>query len=117
VKIGVLGQQLQLLVEHLEALLGNLVGHHVVDGDLQMVEPGAVQPLDAFRRQQIAVGDHPGDHAALANVRHDPVEVGMQQRFAAGDGDDRGAQLASWSSRWNITSRATGFEKSSYSLQ
>ena len=41
VEVGVLGEQLQLLVEHLEALLGDLVGLDVVDRDLHVVEPGA----------------------------------------------------------------------------
>ena len=64
VKVGVLGQHLQLLVEHLEALLRHVVGHDVVDRDLQVIEPGVVQALDALRHQQVAVGDHAGDHAA-----------------------------------------------------
>jgi hypothetical protein len=117
VKIGVFGQQLQLLVEHLQALLGHLVGHHVVDGDLQMVEPGAVQPLDPLRREQIAVGDHPRDHAALANVRHNQVEVGMQQRFAARNRDDGGPQTGELVEPLEHHVDGTGFEKSSNSLQ
>ncbi len=58
VKLGVLGQQRQFLVEHLEALLRNVVRLHVVDADLQVLEPGAIQPLDAIGHQQVAVGDH-----------------------------------------------------------
>ena len=50
VKVGVLGQQLQLLVENLQALLRNLVGIHVVDGNLQPLEAGAIQPLDSLRQ-------------------------------------------------------------------
>ena len=47
VKFGVLGQQLQFLVEHLQALLRDVVGHDVVDRDLQVFEAGAIEPLDA----------------------------------------------------------------------
>ena len=85
VKIGVLGQQLQLLVEHLQALLRNLVRHDVVDRDLQVLEAGAIQPLDPLGGQQVAVGDHAGDHAVLAHARDDLVQIGMQQRLAAAD--------------------------------
>src|SRR5579862_2712707 len=92
VKLGVLGQQLQLLVEHLQRLLRDLVGHDVVDGDLQVVEAGVVEALDAIGGEQIAVSDHAGNHALPANVPNDLVEVGMQQRLAAAEGDDRGAQ-------------------------
>ena len=53
VKLGVLGQQAQLAVQHLQALLRNIVRHHVVDRNLQMVEARAVEPLDALRRQQV----------------------------------------------------------------
>ena len=92
VKIGVFGQQLQFPVEHLQALLGDRVRHDVVDRDLQVLQPGAIQPLDAFGRQQVAVGDHAGDHAVLADARDDQVEIGVQQGFAAGDGNDGGAE-------------------------
>lgn len=34
----------------------------MVDGHLQMLETGPVKPLDALRRQQIAVGDDGGNH-------------------------------------------------------
>ena len=118
VKIGVFGQQLELLVQHLQALLRNIVRHDVVDADLQVVEPGAVQPLDALGGQQIAVGDHARDHAAAADVRDDLVQIGMQQRLAAADGDDGGAQRRpGWSRRWYIVSSGTGLERSSNSLQ
>ena len=87
-----LGQNLKLLVQHLEALLRNVVGHDVVDADLHVIEAGVVQLLDALRGQQIAVGDHSGDDAATAHVRDQLVELGMQQRFAAAKSDDGGAE-------------------------
>src|ERR1035441_6958711 len=43
VKIGVFRQQEQFAVEHLQALLGNGVRHDVVDGDLQMLQAGAIE--------------------------------------------------------------------------
>ena len=92
VEFGVFGQKQQLPVEHLEAFLRNLVGQDVVDGDLQVVQAGAVEPLDAFGGQQVAVGDHAGHHAAPADAGDDAVQFGMQQRFAAADGDDGGSQ-------------------------
>ena len=41
-----------------------------------------------------AVGDEPGQHAAIADAADDGVELGMHHRLAAGDGHDAGAQLA-----------------------
>ncbi len=66
-KIGVLGEHLQLLVENLQALLRDLVGHHVVDRDLHVVEAGVVQALDSIRHQQIAVRDHARNRTGLAD--------------------------------------------------
>src|SRR5579884_1410285 len=63
VKVSVLGEKLQLFVENLQALLGNLIRRKVVNADLQVLETGLVQALDAFRSQQITIRDHSGDHA------------------------------------------------------
>ena len=49
-KIGVFGQHLQLLIEHLQALLRHIVRHHVVDRNLHVIEAGAVQLLNPFGR-------------------------------------------------------------------
>ena len=54
----------------------------------------------SFRRsmrsadQQVSVGDQAGDHAVLADAADDVVELRMQQRLAAADGDHGRAQLA-----------------------
>ncbi len=69
-------------------------GMRVVDADLQIFEAGAIQPLDALRHQQVTVGDHPGDDAVFADAPDDGVQIGMQQRLAAADGDDGGAHRA-----------------------
>src|SRR5579863_5754335 len=45
VKVGVFGEQFQLAVENLQALFRNLVGIHVVDGNLQPLEAGTVEAL------------------------------------------------------------------------
>ena len=63
VKFGVLGKELELLVEHFEAFLRDFVGLGVVDADLQVFKAGAIEALDAVGHQQIAVGDHAGDDA------------------------------------------------------
>ena len=91
--VGVVLQVLQLLVEHAQALLRHLVGLDVVDADLQEVEPGVVQLLDPLRHQEVAVGDQAGHHAAAADAADQVVEVRMQHRLAAAEGDDRRAEL------------------------
>ena len=71
VEVGVLGEELELLVEDLEALLRDFVGLEVVDGDLQVVEAGAVEALDALGHEQVAVGDHAGHAAVVADAGDD----------------------------------------------
>jgi hypothetical protein len=91
-KLRVLGQQLQFLVQHLQALLRNFVRLHVVDADLQVFQPRAVQPLDALSGEQIAVGDESGNDPLPPNVPDHLVQLGMQQRLAPADGDHRRSQ-------------------------
>src|SRR6202035_2804209 len=43
VKVRMLGEQLQFLVENLQTLLRYFVGIHVVDGDLQPLQPATIQ--------------------------------------------------------------------------
>ncbi len=71
----------------------NFVGHGVVNADLQVFEPRAVQPLDALGRQQVTVGDQPRNHAAPADVRDHFVQFRVEQRLAPADGDDGGAHI------------------------
>ncbi len=78
VKVGVFSQQLQFLVENLERFLGYLVRHDVIDGDLHVLESGLVEALDAFGGEQIAVGNHGGNHAVSANLPENFVEIGME---------------------------------------
>ena len=88
-----LGQKLELLIQHLQALLRNVVRRHIVDGDLQPLQPRAVQALNALGHQQVAVGNHAGNHAARADAPDNVVEIRVKQRLAAADGNDRRAQL------------------------
>ena len=78
VKLGVLGQQLQLAVENLQAFLRDFVGVHVVDRNLQPLQAGAVEALNAVGGQQVTVGDKAGDDAALVHAVDDVVEVGCR---------------------------------------
>src|ERR1017187_255648 len=75
VKFGVLRQQQQFPVEHLQALLRNGVRQDIVDGDLQMLQAGAVEALDALRGKQVAVGDHARDDAVVAYAGDQQVEI------------------------------------------
>ena len=79
--------------------------------------PGAIQPLDPVRRQQVAVGDHARDGAVAADADDQVIEFGMQQRLAAADGDDGGAEIGQLVDAPKHFGTGTGFEKSSYSLQ
>src|SRR5215472_8428395 len=88
----VVGQNLELFVQNLEAFLRDIVGHDVVDRDMHMVEPGVVQLLDPLWCKQVAIGDHAGDDSETADMRDETVELGMEQRFATAERDDGGAE-------------------------
>src|SRR5579883_2522626 len=94
VEIGVLGQNLELFVQHLEALLRNVVGHDVIDADLQVIEPGIVEAFDTLGSEQIAVRDQAGQSGIAANTADNIVELGMEQRFAAAERDHASFQIA-----------------------
>jgi hypothetical protein len=88
-----LGERHQLLIQDFQALLRHLVGHHIVDADLKVIEPGLIQSLDAIARQKIPVGDERGDRAAAPDVANDLVEIGMQQRLASAQRHDTGPEI------------------------
>src|ERR1700722_17377008 len=77
-KFGVLGQQLQFLVEDLQTFLGDVVGLYVVNADLQIFQTSPIQFFDAVGDQQVAVGDHARHDSIFANPGDDGVQVGMQ---------------------------------------
>jgi len=110
VESRVLGQHTQFLVEHFEALLGNVVGHDVVDGDLQVIEPRAVEALDALGGEQVAVGDHAGDHAVAANARDDQIQSGCSSGSPPLMVTMVVPSSARRRSRCHITSSGTGLE-------
>ena len=89
---GMLRQHPQLRIEHLQALLRDVVRRHVVDADLQVIQPGVVEALDALLAEEIAVGDQSGQGAGSANVPDELIEVRVQQWLAAADFDVRRAQ-------------------------
>src|SRR5208283_979360 len=78
VKIGVFSQQLQLLVEHLQRLLGDVIWPDVVDADLKMVEARAVQSLDAVCGEQITVGNQSRNDWIGTNMGDNVIQLGMQ---------------------------------------
>src|SRR5579862_3552252 len=94
VEFGVLGQHLQLLVEHLERLFGDVVGIHIINRYLHVVEAGAIEALDALDVEQIAIGDHAGDGAGFSDSLDDVIQLGMGQGLAAGDADHGRTQAA-----------------------
>ena len=56
-KHGILRQHHQPAIQCFQAFLGDFVRHHVINADLQMLQPRFVQPLNAFLVQIEAVGD------------------------------------------------------------
>ena len=90
-KVGMFGQQLQLAVQNFQTLFRNVIGIHVIDGNLQPLQPGAIQTPNAIRNQQIAVGNEPRNHAIGPNAPDHLIKLRMQQRLAAGNRDYRRA--------------------------
>ena len=91
-KIGVLGEHLQFLVEHFETLFRHFIRLDVVDGDLHVVKTGAIEALDAIGHQQIAIGNHTGDAAMMPDPSDDLLQFRMQQGLATRNGNDAGAE-------------------------
>lgn len=82
-----------VLVEHLQALLRDLVGSHVVDADLQVIQSGAIQLPNPVAAQQIPVRDHGRDHATRADPSDEQVQIGMQEWLTATERDDAGSEI------------------------
>jgi len=93
VKFGMFREQLELLVQNLQAFFRDIVRHNVVDRDLHVLEARPIQLPYAVRRQQIAVRDHARDRAAPADTDDQVVEFGVQQWFAAAERNDAGAEI------------------------
>ena len=81
-------------VQNLQAVLGGLIGSDVVDADLQVVETGLVQAVDPVGGQQIAVGNERGDGAAPPDVTDDFIQLGVEHRFPAADGNDGSSEIS-----------------------
>ncbi len=82
-----------------------------------MVEPGFVEALDVLGDEEVAVGDHSGERAGVADAGDDLVEVGMGEGLAAGDGDDAGAEASEMVDSAQHFVERDGSETLSYSLQ
>ena len=80
---------LELLVEQPEAFLGHFVRFDVVDADLKKVQTRLVQLLDPFWDEKIPVRDQAGHHPTAADMADQVVQVWMQHRLAAAEGDNR----------------------------
>ena len=108
-KFGMLGQNLELLIQNLETLFGDIVGHDVVDRNLHMIEACPIEPLHSIGGKQIPVGDHARQHAAAAHGGDDFVQIRVQHRFAA---RKRliWSQVRQWINGDAMTSVGTGFE-------
>ncbi len=78
VKIGVFSEKLQLFVENFEAFFRDLVGHDVIDTDLEVIQASIVKPLDAVRRQKITVRDEARQDSVLTDSDYDFIQVGME---------------------------------------
>ena len=79
---------MQLFIQDLQTLLGDVIGRDIIYRDLQPLQPSLVQPLNALWHQQVAVGDHARDHVVVADTRDDGIQLGMQERLASADSDD-----------------------------
>jgi hypothetical protein len=87
------GQPLQLGLQEAEALERHLVRLHVVDADLQVVEPRLVEPADPLLREVVAVRDERRDHAPAPHARDHRVELGVHERLSPAHRDHGRAQL------------------------
>lgn len=94
VKIGVLCEKLQLLIENLQALFGYVIRLNVIDADLQEFETRTIESVDTIGRQKIPIGDYSGDHAIVADTANNVVEIRMKKRLASADGDHRSSKRA-----------------------
>jgi hypothetical protein len=82
-ELSVSSEPFELPVKHAQALFRNVVGCNVVDADLQIIQPGAIQGANPVRSQVQAVGDQSRDRTAVANSTDDRVQIRKQRGFAA----------------------------------
>ena len=88
-----LGQHLQLRVEHAQALHRRLVGLDVVNADLQIFQSGVVELHNALWPQQVAVRDQTRDHPAGADVANQVIQLRMQHGLATTQRDDAHSKI------------------------
>ena len=117
VEFRILRQPLQLLVEHLQAFLRDLVRQDIVDADLQRIEPGTIQALDAIGGEQEAIGDECRDQPWLRMRRIRSSKSGCSKGSPPLNVIMVVPNSCSRSMRRSMTSVGTGCETLSYSLQ
>ena len=88
-KNRVLRKPFQPAVQRLQTFFRNFVRGHVIDADLQMLQPHGVQTLDPIYAQQESIGDHSRNHSTFADVPDHFFQFRMHQWLAAADGDNR----------------------------
>ena len=87
IELRELGQQTKFLIQDLEAFLRDVIRFHVVNADLKVIEPGAVQSLYALGGEQVAVGDQRRDNVGASYPLDHRFQFWMKQRLAAAEGD------------------------------
>jgi hypothetical protein len=107
----------QLLIQHLKTLFRDFVWCDVVDADLQVIEPGAIQSSDSITTEEIAIRDECRDHPMTAHMTDNLVEIWMEQRSPPLSVTMPVPKAASRSMGCSTSRVGTGVERSSYSLQ
>jgi len=79
VEVGILGQDLEFLIEDFKALSSTTSSAGRVDRNLHVAEAGLVEAFDALGTSHGAVGDHAGEDAAAAHGGDDFVESGWSR--------------------------------------
>src|SRR2546423_15194578 len=93
-KIGVLGQIAQFLIEDAQALSRNLVRLDVIDTNLQVFKTSIVQPLDSIRRKVITIRNQSRDNSTRTNVADDVVKLRVHHRLGAGNRNEPWIRVA-----------------------
>ena len=76
-------QVFELFVEDLQTLVRDLVGIHVVNRYLQIIQAGLVEFFDLINLKIIAVRDQAGDHAVVADPGDYFVDLRMHHWLSA----------------------------------
>jgi hypothetical protein len=61
--------------------------------EMHVLQARAIKPLDAVRGQQVAIRDHAGDCAPVADANDQVIQIRMQERLTAAERYDACAQI------------------------